>query len=268
MEEPRSLSFHAAGVLALDIHPRLSNLIASGSMDHSVSLGDISASGGMLCTLKDHEKFVVRLKWSPSGNYLVTASYDKSFILYKFCEDARWLELLQRFPMAHPIEALAFKNFTDEFVVSIREENYLFHYKIEDFRATEVGRINLNALGDDHVSFTALDVSFSPDDRLILVSTDKQHQLLIDAESGRHLGVHYGFLGDELSQPRHCWHPSGFYFYETCQDKAINVVRVSDQTVIHKLIGHTQLVRHLWYSEAHNVLVSSSFDGSVRLWKC
>lgn len=36
----------------------------------------------------------------------------------------------------------------------------------------------MNAALDDHVSFTALDVVFSPDDKYILVATDRDRLIL------------------------------------------------------------------------------------------
>uniref|UniRef100_A0A6B2FX71 POC1 centriolar protein homolog A (Trinotate prediction) n=1 Tax=Myxobolus squamalis TaxID=59785 RepID=A0A6B2FX71_MYXSQ len=269
LEEPRVLTFHSGGVLSLDLHPHNQNLIASGSMDSSVAISDLSSRENLpLCMLSDHKKFVVRVKWSPSGLYLVTASYDKTFCVYKYSVENQTAVKIEQFETQNSIEGLAFKNFSDEFIVSLRNNNYLLHFKIEQDVCWEIRKINMNEIGDDHVSFNAMDISFSPKDNFILVSTDRQHAILIEGSSGKVIGNHYGFLGNELSQPRHCWHPSGLYFYETCEDKSINVVSVYDQKVVHKLLGHTQLVRYLSYSIYHNVLISSSFDGSVHLWKC
>ncbi|KAF0987298.1 hypothetical protein HZS_7116 [Henneguya salminicola] len=166
--------------------------------------------------------------------------------------------------MEYSIEGLAFKNKCDEFIISLRGDNYLYHFNIENDRLLQLAKINLNKLGDNHVSFNAMDISFSPNDLIILINTDGQRVILINAQTSNIIGNHYGFLGDELSQPRHCWHPSGLYFYETCQDKSINVVDIYEQKIIHKLHGHTQLVRHLSYSIDHNILISSSFDGSIK----
>lgn len=43
----------------------------------------------------------------------------------------------------------------------------------------EVERVNMNALGDDHVSFSARQLAASPDGRLLLVSTDGPRILLL-----------------------------------------------------------------------------------------
>ncbi|KII73203.1 putative WD repeat-containing protein [Thelohanellus kitauei] len=275
LEEPRSLSIHQGGVVSLDIHPNNQNMIASGSMDATLAIYDISSPlDEPLQKFTDHQKFVVRVKWSPSGQYLVTASHDKSFIVYKWDTDTKTLNKIHKLEHSHIIEGLAFKNKSDEFIISLRDCSYLYWYRIEIDEVIEFKKVNLNEYGDDHVSFNALDISFSPNDNMILVSTDRQHAILLDSNTGQFLLKHYGFISDELCQPRHCWHPSGLYFYETCQDHAINVVSVALEKVVHRLIGHTQLVvrfyrndlRNLSFSRDHNVLVSSSYDGSVRIW--
>ena len=86
----------------------------------------------------------------------------------------------------------------------------------------------MNALGDDFVSFTALDVSTNPTDKYILVSTgklaesersviyfgvDRNRLILFDVESKRQLANFYGTKNDEFSQPRHCWHRNSQYIY-------------------------------------------------------
>lgn len=48
---------------------------------------------------------------------------------------------------------------------------YLQNFTIKDEKLLEGEKINLNELGDDHCSFNAMDISFSPDNDVILVST-------------------------------------------------------------------------------------------------
>jgi hypothetical protein len=68
-----------------------------------------------------------------------------------------------------------------ELVVSARDDNYL-HFI--DFTKEElpVAEMNMNMLGDDWVSFAAMDVSYSPNDKYVLVSTGMcGRQLLLAA---------------------------------------------------------------------------------------
>lgn len=47
----------------------------------------------------------------------------------------------------------------------------------------EVGKVNMNATGDDHVSFTASHIALSPCGRYILISTDGA-RIIMTAVSG------------------------------------------------------------------------------------
>ena len=48
-----------------------------------------------------------------------------------------------------------------------------------------VAKVNMNALGDDHVSFSARQLAVSPDQRFLLVSTDSPRILLFRREGQR-----------------------------------------------------------------------------------
>ncbi len=47
----------------------------------------------------------------------------------------------------------------------------------------------MNAYGDSHVSFAALDVSFSPDGRYVLAATDRDRLILFDRATGLQVGI-------------------------------------------------------------------------------
>ncbi|CAG8741814.1 13237_t:CDS:2, partial [Gigaspora rosea] len=75
---------HKGGVLAIDFHPIYTTMMLSASMDGSVML--INASTMEVKQIfKDHNKYVVRAKFSPDGSMLFTASYDHTLNIYKFC---------------------------------------------------------------------------------------------------------------------------------------------------------------------------------------
>jgi COMPASS component SWD3 len=126
--------------------------------------------------------------------------------------------------------------------------------------------MNMNAIGDDFVSFTAMDVSTSPDDKYILVSTDKDRLILYRSNTGQQVANFYGAISNEYSHPRHCWHPSGQYIYATSQNKAIHVWEVASQKIVTCLEGHSGDVRGLIYCLGMKMLFSCGFDGVVNVW--
>jgi COMPASS component SWD3 len=125
----------------------------------------------------------------------------------------------------------------------------------------------MNAIGDDHVSFNPMHVTLSPDERYILVSTDRDRLILYTMDTGKLVTNFYGATNDEYSQPRHCWDPSGLYIYSTSQDKTICVWEIKSQSIVVKLEGHGGIVRDLHYCHELNMLVSCGFDGAVKLWR-
>ena len=64
-------------------------------------------------------------------------------------------------------------------------------------------KINMNANGDDFVSFTAMETSVSPNGRYVLVSTDKNRLILFHLASGSQVRNFYGAENDSFSQPRY-----------------------------------------------------------------
>ena len=49
----------------------------------------------------------------------------------------------------------------------------------------EMGTVNMNAMGDDHVSFSASHLALSPDQRYLLVSTDGPRLLMLRVRGKR-----------------------------------------------------------------------------------
>lgn len=88
-----------------------------------------------------------------------------------------------------PFLPTLFLKHADVFVVGVRNDYLLYCYSLESGSPVKVRsrvsqlfllhaswphqtrEINMNALGDDFVSFTAMYCSFSPDDKYILLST-------------------------------------------------------------------------------------------------
>ena len=49
----------------------------------------------------------------------------------------------------------------------------------------ETGTVNMNAMGDDHVSFSASHLALSPDQKYLLVSTDGPRLLMLRVRGER-----------------------------------------------------------------------------------
>jgi COMPASS component SWD3 len=282
-------SHHNGGVLCIDFHPQYPNLMLTASLDGSAALIDV-VKNDKVQTFKDlHNKPIVRAKFSNDGGLFITTSYDHTLNIFEMVSPAtpispitpasprspssasptgiRYRKLkTMKFPTA--LEGVAFLPDGQTLVVSMRENNYLHYIDLNTF---DIEKYNMNANGDDHVSFTAMDISPSPhnDGAYILVSTDKSRVILFRTRSSEQLRNFYGVTMEELFTPRHCWHPSGKYFFANdAEGQRVCVVDVAEGKVVRKLDGHKALIRDLWFDSERELLVTCGFDKTVRIWGC
>lgn len=151
-----------------------------------------------------------------------------------------------------------------ELAVTVRDDHRVH---LVSLSTLEPRTINLNANGDSWVSFTAMDVSFSPHGAFVLVSTDKERLILLSRQSGVQLRNFYGASNDEYSNPRHCWHPSGQYIYATSQLHEVLVWEVHSAKVVGKMSDHTAPIKDIYYDKGRKMLASTGFDKTVKLWR-
>eukprot|EP00936_MAST-01D_sp_MAST-1D-sp1_P000197 g197.t1 len=232
----------------------------------------------------NHSKYVVQAKWTACGTCFATASHDKSVLIFRrrHALDAPDAAATQTdlFTQEHQ---LLFKNCVEALevlgtvlVVSVRGDNYLHcadlsgtsdrggsiadgddDYAIDGASLRRWKR-NMNERGDDHVSFSVLHLSASPDGRHLLAATDKSRHILFDATtlaatntapSGAALRIvrnFYGHRADEYSQPRAAWMQSGTFLLSTSQeDNRVHVWCAASGKLVRTLDGHSKLVRDL-----------------------
>ncbi|KAF0399015.1 WD40 repeat-like protein [Gigaspora margarita] len=190
---------HKGGVLAIDFHPIYTTMMLSASMDGSVML--INASTMEVKQIfKDHNKYVVRAKFSPDGSMSFTASYDHTLNIYKFCGSSTphlfslhivnssilTSPLMPTTPSTPPtlstplpiysklhtitfesnIESLCILPNSSYLIVGIRDSNYLHYVNLQLTNSKtqnfKITKHNMNANDDDRVSFTAMDIVASP----------------------------------------------------------------------------------------------------------
>ena len=148
-------------------------------------------------------------------------------------------------------------------VVGTRDDHRLH---LLDTASYERTYLNMNAMGDNFVSFTPMDVSLSPNGLFYLVSTDKDRLILLSRTTGRIAASLYGARSDSFASPRHAWHPTGHYIYATTAAHSIVVFDVARRTQVAELTGHTAQVRSLAYNACSGLLVTGGFDKMVHVW--
>lgn len=269
-----TLTHHTGPVLALAVHPAIPHLALSADMVGRVVLFNV-ASGAVLQDWTAHKKYVVRVKWSSCGKFFASAGYDKTCVLYG-CEGdlpaalegegggakVPEFRVLNTFHLRGCVESIVFT--LTELAIGSREDHLIHLVKLGSLERRE---INMNALGDTHISFTPMDLSVSPNGRYLLVSTDKDRLIMYSLETGNVIRTLYGANNDGYSNPKHCWHPTGLYIYSTSQNFSIVVWETATQKVVAELKGHTSNIRDLFYSPETSTLMSCGFDKTVHVWK-
>ena len=283
-----SFKVHDGPVLSLAVHPMEPNILLTSSMDKSHCIVDISCDDGngiqpvVIHRMMDHSKYVVQVGWSSCGRFFGSASYDHSFNLYSFDRaDAAAVKLIKSYKFHANVESFVF-DANGYVIVAVREDNYLHFIDLNNSHHCE--KRNMNANGDNWVSFSAMHVSLSPrNNGDLMVSTDTNKLLLFSTNSGYNgnnvnnggilklVHTFYDIPNDPLtSQPKHVWHPNGSFVYCTSDDSNYSILAIkvdssfSDSRAALK--GHSAAVRNLAYDSKNDTLISCSFDKTLCLW--
>jgi WD40 repeat protein len=125
-------------------------------------------------------------------------------------------------------------------IVAVRDDNYLHYIDLATF---SVKKVNVNAIGDDYVSFNILDLSLSPGDgKYLLAVTDKCRLIMFKTGTPYQARNFYGTENDELSQIRCVWDPTSRFVYCSSTDRKVYVFDSMTARVVHTLAGHTNLI--------------------------
>ncbi|KAG2208517.1 hypothetical protein INT47_010213 [Mucor saturninus] len=273
----RSYRHHQAPVLSIDFHPVISHLMLTTSMDGSSVLVDTSfeadfgedlEKSGIHQILKDHQKYVVRGVFSPvDGKFIATASYDRTVCIYASDDSGlpKYKLVKQLGPFIGNVETICFAS-KDVLVIGVRDDNYLHYIRLSDMSQTKV---NMNATGDDWVSFSPICISVSSDGSQLLCTTDHEsgRTILFATGETRQLQNYYVHATDnKFATRRHVWHPSGLYFYASGgDDNSILIVETKTGRIVKNLTGHQSMIRSI-VVDSNVGLLSTGYDHSVKIW--
>ncbi|KAI8142996.1 WD40-repeat-containing domain protein [Fennellomyces sp. T-0311] len=254
-------------VLSIDFHPQNSHIMLTTAMDGSATLLDTRKSDdAVVQQFKDHKKYVVRGLFSPiDGRFVVTASYDRMISVYEH-QEGEYKLIKQLGPFLGNVETICFID--NVLVAGVHDDNYLHYIHLDQQYRHE--KINMNANQDDWVSFSPQWISASPDGRHLLVSTNHAtgRLILFKAHQSTQVQNYYDVPSDnQFATRRHCWHPSGRYFYVSGgDDNCIRVMETKTGRVTAELGGgHKAMVRAMALDPQVG-LVTGGYDHVVNIW--
>ncbi|KAI9193476.1 WD40-repeat-containing domain protein [Polychytrium aggregatum] len=151
--------------------------------------------------------------------------------------------------------------------VGCRDDNYLHYIDLDSSTGFRQHRYNLNANGDDWVSFSPMCLALSPSGRHLACYTDTASGriLVLGARSAVQVQSLWGIAIDPMfAQPRCIFDPSGNFVLATADDHAIWAYNIASGQCVRKMLGHTSTIRGL--HRLGDSWASCSFDKSVLLW--
>jgi COMPASS component SWD3 len=267
---------HSGPILCLDWHPIMEGRLVLGSLDNSASVVEVKGLSGpkesisydVIGQFKLHKKHVVRVKWSPDGKRFATASYDHllKVLEEKHNEDGAlsYVEI-KSIDLPEAVESIVWTPDGKWLIASVRLDNYLHYYNTDTWVET---KFNMNAVQhDDHVSFTAMDLQLSSDGKHLLVATDKSRMIMFATGTPLQLRNFYDAPNGEWSTPRAAFNQSGTFAYISSEDKSIHVYNTTTGAKVTTLPGHTSNIRDLCAHSVLDVIATSSFDKTIKIWK-
>jgi COMPASS component SWD3 len=238
-----------------------------GSMDASHAIVDLDAtSHNVVAKFKDHRKHVVRTRWAPNGKLLASASYDGEVHVYAASSDAvdSAYTKIKTLTFKHAVEAIVFTADSQWLIAAPREDNYLHYFHTETWKEKLV---NMNSSGDEHVSFTAMDLVMSNDGKTLLTSTDKNRVIMFAVGTSIQARNFWGVENGQWSTPRSCFNLSQSCVYTTSEDNNVYIFDVgTEKKNGTKLAGHKGVIRDIHRHASKELVTTCSYDRSVKVW--
>nr|XP_031861630.1 uncharacterized protein CI109_002860 [Kwoniella shandongensis]KAA5528702.1 hypothetical protein CI109_002860 [Kwoniella shandongensis] len=265
-EVERILQPHRAAILAFALHPTNPRYLLTGSMDGTTVLTDLVTDQPSQTFTSS--KFVVRVAFSPDGQYIATASYDHHIVIYQatssahpppFTEDDIPLDETDdaqlacdpdlRYTEVHRIkvdsnpEAILFHPESSWLMYTTRSSHLLTYVRLPSSSTEGQWQVKTKSFNphpmDNHVSFAVLNLALHPSGRVIACQTGDHRggageRILIygvePEETERLACLWTGSEGDDFVLPRMAWLPDGSALITTTPNGYLNLISLSGET--------------------------------------
>ncbi len=275
-EEESVLRGHKKAVYACKFEPLYGDLLASCSHDMSAIVWDIR-TGKQVRTLKEHAGWIMDIAWTNDGNFLLTASADKTIMMWSVRKTFIWAE----FVVLH-----TFTGHTDVVMsISVSPDNtqMLSCSKDRTIKVWDLKRAAKNLLWkegngaqiyaikgapenyDGHSDYI-FKIVYSPDGKQFLTCSEDLAIKRWNAATGDMLLNYTGHREPVLAVT---WRHDMVFFASASHDKTVKVWDCENGRCAITLKGHKDIVYDVKFSGEWNkgrFLVSCGHDGRVIVW--
>ena len=259
----KTVSGHQDWIWSMAVHPS-GQYAASGSgplntsdaVDTTVRLWNLE-TGDELAVLEGHEATVEGVNFNPTGDRLVSASWDGRIILWEITETADGgLEATELYRLADGGEAAYNAVFSpDGLTIAVG----LGDGTIALWDA-ETGE-SIRTFGDHTSQVTGL--AFSPDGSKIASASWDNTAALWDIETGERLQTftgHTRFVNDVA------FSPDGQYILTGAWDSTARLWDIETGQEVRQFVGHNDRIQTVTFNQAGTLALTGSADTTIRLW--
>jgi len=225
--------------------------IASCGGDRQVFLWDVG-TGQPIRRFKGHDSRVNCLAFNEDCSVLISGSYDKTVKIW----DCRSRSFTPIQTLSEAKDSVSSLFVSSEEIITACVDGCVRNYDIR------TGRLKTDFMGQPCTS-----VSLSNDANCLLISSLDSSIRLLDKQSGELLGEYKGHVNNQYKIASSLSNTDA-YVVSGSEDSRICFWDLVEGKLVHTLKGHEKVVCGISYHPTPdtNMLVSSSQDGTVRVW--
>lgn len=240
---------HGWEVLDIDVTNDNSRIASCGG-DRLAFIWDV-ASGRVIRRLRGHTQRVNCLSFNEEPSVVVTGSYDKTVRIWDLKSNSS--EPIQTLDEAKDsVSALVVTNYE---IITASIDGKVRNYDIR------MGQLKTDSMGCPVTC-----VTLSNDQNCILASCLNSRLRLIDKNEGDLLNEYIGHTNQNY-KVESCLSTDDAYVLSGSEDGLLYIWDLVDAKVLHKTKAHTRAVCALAYHPNQPYLLTSSVDGTIKLWK-
>jgi len=247
---------HGGAVNSVVISPD-GRLVISALANRTIRIWDIETGTPVGEPLSGHVDSINALAFSPDGAWLASAASDNSVSFWRISTDGPSMEALGPLLADYELHSLAYS--PDGMLIAAGDSNG----DIWVWPTTQGKDHKRRLVGSKNEAVRIRSVAFTPDGNFIVAAFQSRigawHARTQDSETAWELQGHSGVLTVQFS-------PSGQHIVSGADDGSVCIWDMETKAILHKLYGHTDVIRSVVVTPDNLRLVSCSDDGTIRVW--